>query len=200
MLPDADSPDDTRAVPPGRHDPEGRRRQIIEAAAELIIEIGSTRLTHRLVAERASVSLGSTTRYFATLDDLLASALLLLTERVDADLAATRAQLDADGYTPDVLTRYLHAYLTDVNKVRITVELFTAAISDPALRPLAARWSDGLIAILAERVGHGAARGVALIADGATFHAATNDQPLDEATLCRLLAAILTASSPQEAS
>ena len=39
---------------PGRRDPEGRRRAIVAAAAEIIVEPGGT-LTHRLVAARAGV-------------------------------------------------------------------------------------------------------------------------------------------------
>ena len=53
-----------------RRDPEARRREIVTAAAELIVEIGVDALTHRKVAARAGVPLGSTTQYFATLDDL----------------------------------------------------------------------------------------------------------------------------------
>ena len=55
---------------PGRRDPEGRRRAIIEAAAELIVEGGAASLTHRAFAARAGVSLGSTTQYFGSLDEL----------------------------------------------------------------------------------------------------------------------------------
>ena len=55
---------------PGRRDPEGRRRAIIDAAAELIVDSGASSLTHRAVAARAGVSLGSTTQYFSSLDEL----------------------------------------------------------------------------------------------------------------------------------
>ncbi|MFB9840394.1 TetR/AcrR family transcriptional regulator, partial [Actinoallomurus acaciae] len=59
----------------GRRDPEGRRRAIVDAACALIPEVGVGGLTHRAVAARAGVQLGSTTYHFATLDDLSRAAL-----------------------------------------------------------------------------------------------------------------------------
>ena len=56
-------------------DPEGRRSTILLAAGELIREIGVSAVTHRKVAEKAQVPLGSTTQYFASLTDLIAEAL-----------------------------------------------------------------------------------------------------------------------------
>ena len=56
-------------------DPEGRRNKILQAAGELIREIGVAAVTHRKVAERAQVPLGSTTHYFRSLTDMLAEAL-----------------------------------------------------------------------------------------------------------------------------
>lgn len=52
-----------------RRDPEARRREIVTAAAELIVEVGAEAVTHRMVAARADVPLGATTQYFDTLDD-----------------------------------------------------------------------------------------------------------------------------------
>ena len=58
-----------------KRDPERRRREIIDAAVEVIADVGTGRATHRAIAERAGVPLGSTTYYFPTLDDLVAAAL-----------------------------------------------------------------------------------------------------------------------------
>ncbi|WP_022867618.1 TetR/AcrR family transcriptional regulator [Schaalia vaccimaxillae] len=53
---------------------EERRRQIIEAAAELVYEEGPAAVSHRSVAARAGCSLSATTYYFSGLDDLLHQA------------------------------------------------------------------------------------------------------------------------------
>lgn len=43
-----------------KRDPEARRNAILNAAVDLIVESGTSSLTHRAVAARAGVSLGST--------------------------------------------------------------------------------------------------------------------------------------------
>ncbi|HEU0191095.1 MAG TPA: TetR family transcriptional regulator [Mycobacterium sp.] len=56
--------------------PKGERRRyaLVSAAAELLREGGFEAVRHRPVAERAGLPLASTTYYFSSLDDLIASA------------------------------------------------------------------------------------------------------------------------------
>lgn len=69
-----------------------RRTAIVEAAAALIEEAGYDAVSHRAVAARAAVPLGSTTYYFASLADLRRDAVALLVEReaAAAEVLATR--------------------------------------------------------------------------------------------------------------
>jgi AcrR family transcriptional regulator len=62
-----------RKVPRTR-DPELSRRRILDAAIELIGEGGPERITHRSVAGRAGVSLGTTTYHFASREELIRAA------------------------------------------------------------------------------------------------------------------------------
>lgn len=181
------------AVPSGRHDPEGRRRQIVRAAAQLIPEVGLAKLTHRLVAQRAGVSLGSTTRYFANLDELRKAGLTEMSELLEEDLASTRARLEAEGVTPESLTEDIAEFLAEHELVRISIELMVAANADPVLRPLANHWADGIVEMLTPTLGSVVARGVVLIMDGATMHASVNAQPLSKTLLREILARMLSA-------
>jgi DNA-binding transcriptional regulator YbjK len=54
--------------------PERRRRRILDAAVALIGEGGRDAVTHRAVASRAKVALGSTTYHFGTREELLRAA------------------------------------------------------------------------------------------------------------------------------
>ncbi|OHU80946.1 TetR/AcrR family transcriptional regulator, partial [Mycobacterium talmoniae] len=56
--------------------PKGERRRyaLVSAAAELLREGGFEAVRHRAVARRAGLPLASTTYYFSSLDDLIASA------------------------------------------------------------------------------------------------------------------------------
>lgn len=180
-----------QTVPPGRHDPEGRRRQIIRAAAELIPEVGTAKVTHRLVAQRAGVSLGSTTRYFASLDELIGSALEELAAEIDDDLEMLDGMIAREGCEPDVIARHVHEFLTDAESVRVNIEMYHAAITDSSLQVLAMRWSEGLQQLLAEHVGSDAAYGVVAVIDGASVHAALSGEPVEFDVLRRVIAGVL---------
>ncbi len=183
------------AVPAGRHDPEGRRRQIVRAAAELIPEVGLAKLTHRLAAQRAGVSLGSTTRYFANLDELRKAALTEMSEVLEQDLATTRAILESQGCTPESLTQDISEFLADRELVRISIELTVAANADPTLRPLANLWAEGIVAMLTPDLGQVVAQGIVLIMDGATMHASTNEQPIPDELLREIFSTMLAGST-----
>lgn len=180
-----------QTVPPGRHDPEGRRRQIIRAAAELIPEVGTAKVTHRLVAQRAGVSLGSTTRYFASLDELIGCALEELAAEIDEDLEMLGGMIARDGCEPEVIARHVHEFLTDAESVRVNIEMYHAAITDSSLQVLAMRWSEGLQQLLAEHVGSDAAYGVVAVIDGASVHAALSGEPVEFGVLRRVIAGVL---------
>lgn len=53
---------------------EQRRRHLVDAAVQLMLEGGIGAIRHRAVAERAGVPLSATTYYFSSIDELVASA------------------------------------------------------------------------------------------------------------------------------
>lgn len=69
-----------------------RRDAVVRAAADLMLALGPSAVTHRAVAARAHASLSATTYYFAGRDDLLAAAGTLL---VDEWVAHAQTVLDA---------------------------------------------------------------------------------------------------------
>lgn len=77
----------TAATPKG----ERRRRALVEAAADIVLESGIDAVRHRAVASRARLPLASTTYYFDSLEDLIRCAvhhntvreLEMMRERVD---------------------------------------------------------------------------------------------------------------------
>lgn len=112
-------------------DPERRKRQIVEAAAELIAQEGTRHLTHRRVAERAGVPLGSTTQYFKSIDDLLRAGLSLLAEQIAQRNQEMLAQMSGRKAGADMLCDFAIAYLEDKQQVNTDAKFYAAAISDP---------------------------------------------------------------------
>jgi DNA-binding transcriptional regulator YbjK len=175
-----------------KRDPEGRRRRIVEAAVELIPEVGVAGLTHRLVAARAEVALGATTYYFTDLDELSAAALRHLTDRMAADLASWAAVLDASVDIPATLAALTAEYLADRRHALLETELYVAAARRPELRPLAQEWDDGLVRLLGAHADSAAARATAVFLCGVLVYAVVRDEPIDLPALTASLRKLLT--------
>lgn len=156
---------------------------IIEAAAELIVEDGVGGLTHRKIAARAGVPLGSTTHYFESLTDLRDAALEFLAAMMDSGLAELGRELAGDQSVARVLARVFHQYLSDPVRVRADAAFYVVATQDPGLRPLATRWFDGLVDILSGITDQQTAVAVAVYGDGAMLHAMLHDTALSEEEL-----------------
>ncbi|MFZ3306325.1 MAG: TetR family transcriptional regulator, partial [Mycobacterium sp.] len=82
-------------MPKGAVTPKGERRRyaLVSAAAELLCEGGFEAVRHRAVARRAGLPLASTTYYFSSLDDLIASAVAHIGMLEVAQLRAAVATL-----------------------------------------------------------------------------------------------------------
>lgn len=178
-------------APRRRRDPQARRREIIVAAAELTVEIGSRALTHRLIAARAGVPLGATTQYFATLEDLRAEALRFLVAEVDARIEGIRIVLAERGATPTVLTELLVQGLADARALEADRAVVTAAVDDPQLRALARRWSTRMADFLVDDYGRDRATAAATFIDGVLWHARIHDAPLPASLIRTALADLL---------
>lgn len=165
-----------------RRDPEGRRRAIVRAAIEVIAEVGIARATHRLIADRAGVPLGSTTYYYPTLDDLVGQALREVTETARAGLADWADALTGGDDPVGTLVDLVGAYLDDREEALVGYELSLAAARVPELRPAAVLWIDGLRGICARITGTPESGfALAALVDGAALRALASGQPLDEA-------------------
>jgi DNA-binding transcriptional regulator YbjK len=124
---------------------KGRREQILEATLRVIGRDGREAVTHRAVAEEASVPLGSTTYYFDSRDDLLGQAL----EHVSAEEVERYARLGEDlrdvksGHElADRLISELVAAAEDRVAYIAEYELWLEAGRRPDLREAAQNWCD----------------------------------------------------------
>ena len=182
---------------PGRtRDPEQRIREIGRAAADLITEAGVDALTHRAVAARAGVAVGTTTRYFATIEDLRRHALEYLAHRVDDDLAGLAEGLaDAEDVVA-YLAAGAHADLSDHRTVLAGCSLEYAGLFEEDFRELSLRWYTGLTRILTPYFGRARSEVLAMCLDGAYFNTALTGTPPAPARLEAAIRAL--AAMPDE--
>lgn len=161
-------------------DPEGRRRAIVHAATELVLELGLHQVSHRKIAERAGVPLGSTTQHFATLDDLLIAAVAELAAPAQDYLRELHTSLEESADRPRTLARFLTDYLSDADRVRAEAVFYVAHAEHPQMREMTAHWYEGMAELLNRYMSPASARSVALYVDGLTMSVALADLALDE--------------------
>lgn len=189
---------ETNALAPRRRDPEGRRRAILTAASEIIVEQGPAALTHRAIAARAGVSLGSTTQYFASIDELREATLQQLADEIDESLTRLGPLLADLVAHPERAIAEVCEFLSDPRAVHADVALMSTGTTDPRMRALAQRWTDRAIDLMSEHLGRERATAIAVYLDGATIHAALHDAPLDRDHLERVLVALGTMPGAQD--
>ncbi|MFE4862142.1 TetR/AcrR family transcriptional regulator [Streptomyces sp. NPDC056670] len=174
-----------------RYDPD-RRRRIIDAAIRVVAERGIAGLSHRTAAAEADVPLGSTTYHFKTLDELLVAALRQANEGF-ATAVRDCVRLDEPGADLAVeLARLMGEWLTgDRARAELEYELYLAALRRPALRPVAAEWTDSVAELLARHTDPVTARGLVAVMDGICLQALLTGGAYDEAQARDLLARLL---------
>lgn len=180
----------TITLAPGKRDPEGRRRAILRAATEIIVTRGPAALTHRAVAALAGVSLGSTTQYFSSIDDLRETALHALAQEIDESLESIAPHLEHIATDPAPAVTEFLKYIEDTRTVHADIALMWSATTDPHLRELALRWNDKLADLLAEHIGRARAEAIVVYLDGATIHAGLHERPLNREELTDALLAL----------
>ncbi|MFI9252430.1 TetR/AcrR family transcriptional regulator [Streptomyces sp. NPDC053069] len=151
---------------PRRYDPD-RRRRLIDAAIRVVGRDGIAGLSHRSVAAEADVPLGSTTYHFATLEELMVAALRQVNENFARVLAERLPDQGDGGDLAGDLAGALGAWLSgDRTGVELEYELYLAALRRPALRPVAAEWTEDAAALLARRTDPVTARALLALMDG----------------------------------
>ncbi|MFF8957217.1 TetR/AcrR family transcriptional regulator [Streptomyces sp. NPDC014894] len=174
-----------------RYDPE-RRQRIIDAAIRVVGRAGIGGLSHRTVAAEADVPLGSTTYHFSSLDELLDAALRQSNENFAAAVVDGDALAGPDADVAAELARVMGRWLTgDRPRVELEYELYLAALRRPALRPVAAEWTQGIVDALAHRTDAATARALVALMDGICLQVLLTDAPYDEEDARRMLARIL---------
>lgn len=127
-----------------------RRQLIVTAALAVIADVGPDGLTHRLVAQRAGVSLSSTTYWFASKEELVEAAFVWVVDQAADDVARQRRAIPR--WNRRTAPARLAALLLDgstTNREQTIMgnALWVEAQRRPVLRPHAQRWADAYLAL-----------------------------------------------------
>ncbi|KES07124.1 TetR family transcriptional regulator [Streptomyces toyocaensis] len=163
----------------GHTDPH-RRDRILAATLDLIAEEGVAGVSHRKIAARAQVPLGSMTYHFTGIDEVLLEA---FTGHADHVVTVFERYL-ADATTPDqareAVTDLIHT-LSDApgRDLILTQELYTLAARHEPYRALCRRWMRRSRDLLERHFPPPTARRLDAFIEGLTLHRALDDDPPD---------------------
>jgi DNA-binding transcriptional regulator YbjK len=153
-----------------RNDPD-RKTRILDATLDALVEHGVAGTTHRHIAARAGVPLGSITYHFASLVDLQAQAFARHVEFQSAafeklfEHARTREQF------VEVLVDLVHGGPARHRSAILGFELHLAALRNPELRALTEAWTRDSRTVLARFTGPDSAARLDALLEGMIMHA-----------------------------
>jgi DNA-binding transcriptional regulator YbjK len=117
-----------------------RRDVLIDTALDVIAEHGVAGTTHRRVAAAAGVPLGSTTYYFADLDDLLRTAFGRLADQISERFEARLAPARTPDEAIDAITDFVVHDYSDPREAALSYEFYAYAIRHPEVRSMVEAW------------------------------------------------------------
>lgn len=185
---------ETEAMAPKKRaprNPEARRQQIVNAAADLISREGSGKITHRKVAERAGVPLGSTTQYFKSIDELRHAGLAELAERIESEYDDVFRIVSQREWSNETLADAIYEYLSDTKRAQADAVLYAAAIEDPAVRDVTRRPFMSFLEKCEPLMDRQRAEILCTFTEGALIDSCFRDTPLDRATIGKAIDLIL---------
>ncbi|MGS2591225.1 TetR/AcrR family transcriptional regulator [Streptomyces hebeiensis] len=159
-----------------RHDPE-RRTRILDAALDVLVTDGAAGITHRKVAARADVPLGSVTYHFASLAALQAQAFSWYVEQRTAEFEGLFTAVRTHEDLVEVLVELVQGGPSRRRSAVLGFELHLAALRDPALRALTQKWTGDSRAVLARFTGPEVADRLDALLEGLILRALLTTEP-----------------------
>lgn len=180
----------------GEGDPD-RRERIVRAALEVIVERGVHDTTHRRIAERAGVPLGSLTYYFSGLADILEAAFLHLSSRMadeyrsSLESATTREQACA------AVVDLICGDYADTDGMTALHEMYAYGNHNAAVQRIARDWMFVSRASLSLHFRPDTARALDALVEGWPMHRSWEGQPLDRALVGAVVEAVVERLEPR---
>lgn len=124
---------------------ETARDAILDAAEQVVSELGSGHLTLDAVAERAARSKGGLLYHFPTKDDLLRDMVSRVLENCDEDRQSARAnEVAADDPAGDLKAFICAAFRDPAERRSVSCALLAAGANNPALLAPVRAWHERL--------------------------------------------------------
>ncbi|KUH36706.1 MULTISPECIES: TetR/AcrR family transcriptional regulator [Streptomyces] len=177
----------------GHTDPQ-RRERILSATLDHIAAEGVAGVSHRKIAARADVPLGSMTYHFKGIDELLREA---FTRFADHVVAVFEQRLNA-AVSPEQACEAVSSLIHELSDgpqrdLILTHELYTLAARRPEYRELTRKWMIRSRQLLERHFDAETARQLDALIEGLTLHRALDTTPHDRKLTSEAVKRITTA-------
>ncbi|MFE3740220.1 TetR/AcrR family transcriptional regulator [Streptomyces sp. NPDC059096] len=173
----------------------GRKERILDAALDVIADGGVHRTTHRRIAARADVPLGSLTYYFDGIDDLLAQAFARLADTMSAlyrqTMRGAGSAAEAEAAVVELICGPAYATERDMTLI---FEMYAYANHNEAVAATARTWLARSRDSLALYFAPGVSRALDALIEGWPMHRAFDAEPLDRRLVTETVHAIVSAA------
>ena len=189
----------------------GTRQRILQAATELIIEVGWQGATTRRIAARAGVNQALVHYHFGSVEKLLREAVMSVMERDVVELTERLLASKSPGEGIRQLSEWMSAFTPTSPMAVLSAEILARATRDPAIRDWMAQWLAEVRGDIARSIAAGQQEGrlradlpadgvavlTAALIDGLIFHGLV-DPRLDIGGVARTLDVMLTIDQEKE--
>ncbi|GIG30459.1 TetR/AcrR family transcriptional regulator [Cellulomonas marina] len=177
-----------------RTDPD-RRERILATTLDLVAEVGVAGVSHRKIAARADVPLGSMTYHFASMDELLHEAFTRLADavaaRFEARLGAARDHEEAVEAVVDLIHELSDGGPTSTRGNVLSYELYALAARDPRYRALTTAWMARSRRELERHFDPRITRRLDALIEGMSLHRALDEDPVDRTVTLAAVRAVV---------
>jgi DNA-binding transcriptional regulator YbjK len=162
----------------------GRRGRIIDAALDVVADVGVAGASHRRIAAAAGVPLGSMTYYFDGMGDLLHAAFTrfatTVSDQAERRMASARDTTEARRAIAAHITEDIFGTQRDLV---LTHELYALAAREPAFRDITNAWMARSRRALERHFDRRTARMLDALVEGLSIHRALDTEPHDPAVV-----------------
>ncbi|MDX6741064.1 TetR/AcrR family transcriptional regulator [Actinocorallia sp. A-T 12471] len=169
----------------------GRKARILRAALDVIAERGVHKTTHRLIAERADVPLGSLTYHFDGIEAIFEQSFALLAEEMAGDYReALTAAADRPAACAAVADLICGPEYASPREMALLFEMYSFATFNSAVTDVMRAWLRASRASLSRHFPPDACRALDALIEGWSLHRIVEREPLDRAVVLAAVTAI----------
>ncbi|MDF2917613.1 MAG: TetR family transcriptional regulator [Microbacterium sp.] len=168
-----------------------RRERILSAALDDIVEVGVHRVTHRSIAARASVSPGSLTYHFGSLDEIFEGAFQQMYTAMAREYRSRFEKAGSVEEAIEVVVDLIEGAGGDDLHTRALFEMYSYGSFNPTVRSYCAHWMTLSRQALQLQFSEATARTLDALHEGWSMHRYFEGRPLDRHLVRKTVKAVV---------